>query len=105
MVRVEIDPQVGGRFTLTDRRDGEDVDHTGEYLEIDRPRRLAFTFMVPKYSSLSTRVIIEFASQENGCELTLTNEGVPPEWQEPAIAGWTSILAALAGVDQAGMAD
>ncbi len=98
MVRVEIDARVGGHFTLTDRRDGEDVDHTGEYLEIDRPRRLVFTFMVPKYSSLSTRVIIEITPLNTGCELTLTNEGVPPEWQEPTTAGWTSILAALAGV-------
>jgi uncharacterized protein YndB with AHSA1/START domain len=98
MVRVEIDPRVGGHFTLTDRRDREDVDHTGEYLEIERPRRLVFTFRVPKYSSLTSHVSIEVAPLDDGCELTLTNEGVPPEWREPAIAGWTSILAALAGV-------
>jgi uncharacterized protein YndB with AHSA1/START domain len=98
MVRVEIDPRVGGHFTLTDRRDGDDVDHTGEYLEIERPRRLVFTFQVPKYSSLTTRVTIEITPLGDGCELTLTNDDVPPEWQEPAIAGWTSILDALAGV-------
>lgn len=40
MVRVDIDPQVGGRYSIVDRRDGQDVEHTGEYLEIDRPRRL-----------------------------------------------------------------
>src|SRR5580692_9653497 len=58
MVRADIDARVGGNFNLTDRRDGEDVEHVGTYQEIDRPRRLAFTFGVPKYSSLMTRVTI-----------------------------------------------
>ena len=41
MVRAEIDPRVGGHFTFVERRDGKDVLHTGEYLELVRPLRNA----------------------------------------------------------------
>jgi uncharacterized protein YndB with AHSA1/START domain len=98
MVQAETDPRVGGRFTFTDRRDGEDIVHTGEYLEIDRPRRLVFTLSVPKYSSDVGRVTIEIEPLDSGCELTLTNDGVPPGFEEPAVAGWSAILAGLAAV-------
>ncbi len=95
MVRVEIDPRVGGRFVITERRDGEDVEHTGEYLEIDRPRRLVFTFSVPKYSSDVSRVTIVIVPSETGCDLTLTNEDVPADYVSSTEAGWTAIFRAL----------
>jgi uncharacterized protein YndB with AHSA1/START domain len=96
MVRVEIDPRVGGRFVFVDRRDGEDIEHIGEYLEIDRPRRLVFTFAVPKFSTQMTRVSIDIVSLESGCELTLTHEGVLPDWASRTEQGWTGILEGLA---------
>jgi uncharacterized protein YndB with AHSA1/START domain len=94
MVRVDIDARVGGSFNIT-RRDGEDVEHVGTYLEIDRPRRLVFTFGVPKYSAQITRVTIDFKPLPTGCELTLTNEGIPPEWVDRTREGWGMILDGL----------
>ena len=94
MVRVEIDARVGGRFVIT-RRDGEDVEHVGEYLEIDRPRRLAFTFAVPRFSAAMTKVTIDISPLDTGCELTLIHEGVLPEWAAPTQGGWTKILEGL----------
>jgi uncharacterized protein YndB with AHSA1/START domain len=96
IVRVEIDARIGGKFVVVDRRDGEDVEHVGEYIEIDRPRRLVFTFGVPKYSPLVTRVIIDIAPITKGCELRLTHEGVPPEYESSNKDGWTMILDGLA---------
>jgi uncharacterized protein YndB with AHSA1/START domain len=94
MLRVEIDGRVGGKFTIV-RRDGEDVEHVGEYLEVDRPRRLVFTFGVPKFSAEMTRVAIEIAPSGEGCELTLTQENVLPEWAAPSKQGWGMILDGL----------
>jgi uncharacterized protein YndB with AHSA1/START domain len=95
MVRAEIDPRVGGAFCFIDRRDGEDVVHTGEYLELDRPRRLVFSFVVD--GSDASQVTIDIAPLERGCELTLTHEMLA-EWAayvEQTEAGWSSILNAL----------
>jgi uncharacterized protein YndB with AHSA1/START domain len=96
MVRAEVDARVGGSFNFT-RRDGEDVEHVGEYLEIDRPRRLVFTFSVPKFSTAITRVNVDIVPLGTGCELTLTQEGVPAEWADRTKGGWTMILDSLAG--------
>jgi uncharacterized protein YndB with AHSA1/START domain len=97
MVRAEIDARVGGAFNFTDRRDGEDVEHIGTYLEIDRPRRLVFTFAVPKYSKLFTRVSIDLKRLRAGCELTLTHEGVLAEWLDRGREGWGKIVDGLSG--------
>jgi uncharacterized protein YndB with AHSA1/START domain len=35
MVRVEIDAHAGSSFRFVDRREGEDIEQVGEYLEID----------------------------------------------------------------------
>jgi uncharacterized protein YndB with AHSA1/START domain len=93
MVHAEVDPRVGGRFLFTERRDGVDVEHHGLYVEIDRPRRLAFDFTVPIASDEPTRVIIEVRPDGEGCELTLTHQGVLAEYAERTQGGWTMILA------------
>jgi uncharacterized protein YndB with AHSA1/START domain len=97
MTKVEIDPRVGGSFAFVDRRDGRDVSHVGTYLEIDRPRRLVFSFAVGGVSSDPDRVAIEIVPLATGCELTLTHE-MKPEWAEyvdRTEAGWGMILQGL----------
>jgi uncharacterized protein YndB with AHSA1/START domain len=96
VVRVEIDARVGGQFVIVDRRDVGDVEHTGEYLEIARPRRLVFTFRVPMYSTDSTRVSIDIVPlSADSCELTLTHEGVHQEYAGRTQEGWTKLLEGL----------
>ena len=98
MTVVEIDPRVGGAFTFIDRRDGEDIAHTGEYLELDRPRRLVFNFRVPKFSDEATRISIDIASAGSGCELSLVHEGVYAEYAGRTEEGWNGILDGLSSV-------
>lgn len=98
MVTTEIDARIGGRYSIIERRDGEDIEHCGEYLEIDRPRRLVFTFGVPRYSDATTIVTVDITPTDDGCELTLIDESAPVEWAERNRDGWTDILEGLAGV-------
>lgn len=77
IVRAEIDPRVGGTYVLIDRRNGADVEHTGTYLELDRPRRIVFTMFVPGYSVSPDRVTVEIVPIEGGCAATLAHEMTP----------------------------
>lgn len=100
MVRVEMDPQVGGSFVIVERRDGEDVAHLGQYLEIEPPRRLGFVFGVPKYSDDVAHVTIEIEPLAAGCRLHLVHALNPQsaEWADSTREGWTGILEGLARV-------
>lgn len=97
MERVEIDPRVGGCFRIDERRGGELAEHFGEYLEIERPHRLVFTFAAIRDSGY-TRVTVAIAPDGEGARLTLVHE-MDPRWadyEERTRHGWTTILAGLA---------
>jgi uncharacterized protein YndB with AHSA1/START domain len=98
MVRAEIDPRVGGAFRFVDRRDGEDVEHLGTYLELDRPRRIVFAFSVPAYSTAADRVTVDIVPLATGCEVTLSHELRPEAtaYARRTEDGWRRMLDGLA---------
>lgn len=102
MIRVEIDPRVGGKFIVVERRPEGDIEHTGEFLEITRPRRLVMSFRVPKYSADSTAITIEIEPEGDGCDVTLSHGGVMPQYTERTMEGWTMILNGLARTIRSG---
>lgn len=98
IIKCEIDARVGGRFVIVRRDDQGETEHVGEYEAIDRPKKLAFTFGVPRYAPEMTRVKIEISPNANGCDLTLIQEDVLAEWADKSAEGWTMILNAEANV-------
>jgi uncharacterized protein YndB with AHSA1/START domain len=95
---TELDVRVGGKWSITDRRDGVDYTGLGEYIEIDRPRRLVFSFGMPQFSPLFFNVTVEIVPDGDGCVLTLAHEGVPAEHLKPTEGGWSNMFDALSAV-------
>lgn len=92
MEKVEIDARVGGGFKINERRGEVLAEHWGRYVDIDRPRRIAFDFGVGAETEPTTRVTIDIAATKTGCVLTLTHEGVWAGYEERTQQGWTMIL-------------
>ncbi|MBI5092823.1 MAG: SRPBCC domain-containing protein [Candidatus Hydrogenedentes bacterium] len=100
VLRISVDARVAGSFSFLVRRQGVEFDHIGTYREIDRPRRLVFTWGIAGASDNESLVIITIAPLESGCELTLLHE-MDPKWADYASraeAGWTKMLDTLAMV-------
>ena len=95
IARVEIDARVGGSFCFVDRRDGEDVKHVGEYLEIVPSRHLVFTLSHGGRSRATGRVHVEIVPTAGGCKLILTHENVPQDCANRTEGRWTGMLYGL----------
>ena len=92
--RVEIDPRVGGRFRIDERRGDEVAEHFGTYVEIDRPRRLAFDFGT-SFEATPTRITVTIEPDGDGSLVTIRHEGVWADWEDRTRQGWTMILESL----------
>ena len=95
VARVKVDARVGGSYCFVERRNGADVEHAGEYLEIARPRRLVFTLSEQKRSRDLSRVIVEIVPAGTGCELTLAHESVLPDQAGRIEGRWAGMLYGL----------
>lgn len=97
VLRIVADARVGGSFSFLVRRQGQEIDHVGKYREIDRPRRLVFTWGIAGDSQDESLVVVEIVPQGAGAELTLTHE-MEPKWADYASrteAAWAKMLDAL----------
>ena len=88
MEKVEIDPRLGGGFTVVERRGADLAEHFGEYVALDRPHFLAFDFWT-SFSDARTRVSVTLAPDGGGTLLTLRHDGVWADYEDRTRQGWT----------------
>ncbi|PHQ69574.1 MAG: type III effector protein [Sneathiella sp.] len=101
---AETDLTVGGAYRFRMQPpEGEAFDHYGVYKVIDRPSRLAFTWILENQScegsddlNCETLVTLDFIEKGDKTELVITHEGLPTEKaREGHTFGWTSSLECL----------
>jgi uncharacterized protein YndB with AHSA1/START domain len=93
---VQADVRVGGRFTVVMLGEGMRLQHTGEYLAVEPPLRLSFTWVSPYTGDKPSVVTVELAPSRGGTRLVLTHERLPKDQVVPHEGGWVSILDHLA---------
>lgn len=69
---AQNDPEVGGSWEIVDHRKGVDYRAIGEYVEIDSPEKIVFTFKMPQFSELEDTITVELKELGQDSEMTFT---------------------------------
>ena len=75
---AQNNPQVGGTWEIIDQRDGTEYRAIGEYLEVDSPEKLVFTFKMPQFSDTEDTITVELKELQEGSEMTFSQHIVVP---------------------------
>ena len=94
---AEVDARVGGRLRLVMRSpDGEEFGGSGEFIEIKRPKRLAYSWIWEGQAAHDGANVVEVEFTDLGDGRTvvvLTNQGLPDEEARRAHRyGWQASL-------------
>ena len=92
---VELDPRVGGKFRIVMHHGRGEAEHWGEYLAIEPPSRLSFTWVSASTDRKPTVVTVELFARGADTELVLTHRRLPPDKVEAHREGWSDIVAKL----------
>ena len=102
--KASCDLRPGGAFSLVMSSEESSREVSGTYVEVDRPRKLVFTWIGPLTNNVNTLITVEFNPRGDETDLVLTHERLPTSAIcEGHTKGWGNILDHLAdaGVDLA----
>jgi uncharacterized protein YndB with AHSA1/START domain len=93
--RIEIDARVGGKFFFSDMRDGTEARHWGTYLELVRPHKIVFTWIVDESEEANPSIVrLTIQSDAEGCVATIVHE-MDAAWRDYVSRtqdGWARML-------------
>ena len=95
--KASSDLRPGGNFSLVMSSPQASREVSGTYVQIDRPRKLVFTWIGPLTQNVNTLVTLELHPHGDETDLVLTHERLPtPAIHEGHTRGWGNILDHLA---------
>jgi uncharacterized protein YndB with AHSA1/START domain len=71
---ARLDPRPGGSYRIVMKGSTGDYEHTGEYLTVEPPSKLIFTWISNSTGNQPTLVTVELFERGEDCELVLTHE-------------------------------
>lgn len=95
--RVVLDPKVDGLFYSLILHEGRDWAHYGRFVTLERPRRIAYTWVSEGTRGLESVVSLELVPEGGRTRVVLTHTGVPDDaFGRQHGDGWAYVLGAIA---------
>jgi uncharacterized protein YndB with AHSA1/START domain len=93
-VRIDIEPRPGGRLRIEAEEHQSTFEITGEYLTLDRPRLLAFTWSCSAWPNPDLITVVTVTLGPHGdarTQMSIRHSRLPQEQRPSHQAGWTLI--------------
>jgi uncharacterized protein YndB with AHSA1/START domain len=98
VVKIVLEPSVGGSLRIDIEDSGSSLYVTGQFIELDRPRRLRFSWSCSDWPdpSVQSEVTVILADHGAGETLmTIEHRQLPPGQADPHQRGWAAIAVQL----------
>jgi uncharacterized protein YndB with AHSA1/START domain len=97
-VKISLEPSVGGPLRIDIQDSGSSLYVTGMFVELDRPRRLRFTWSCSDWADPSMQSLVTVTLTDHGADetmMTIEHEQLPPEQAISHQRGWGTIAIQL----------
>jgi uncharacterized protein YndB with AHSA1/START domain len=97
-LNVEADPRIGGRLGFDIEEAGSTFRVSGNYLTLERPRRVAFTWSCSTWPDPALQTVVTVTIEADGAEasiMTIEHDLLPPALVQQHAHGWTVISTQL----------
>jgi len=99
-VKIMLDPSVGGALRIDIEDSGASLYVTGQFIELERPRRLRFTWSWSDWADATVQSEVRVLLEDHGAGqtlMTIEHQQLPPEQVDSHQRGWGAIAGQLAG--------
>jgi uncharacterized protein YndB with AHSA1/START domain len=97
-VKISLEPSVGGSLRIDIEDSGSSLYVSGFYIELDRPRRLRFTWSCSAWADPTVQSMVTVTLEDHGTAetmMTIEHEQLPPAEMDSHRHGWAAIAVQL----------